>query len=112
MTRTEPTTEPLYSSLAGDPHLGDIVDLFVQEMPGRMANLRDRLNSGDWEGLRRIAHQLKGAAGSYGFDAITPSAAEVEDAIREARPEEEIRRAVDSLVALCDQARAGTHFSD
>jgi len=112
MTPKQLTTEPLYSTLAGDPDFGGIVDLFVQEMPGRMANLLDRLISGDLEGLRCLAHQLKGAAGSYGFHAITPSAAELEDAIRQAKPEEVIRQALDSLVALCNQARTGTASSD
>jgi HPt (histidine-containing phosphotransfer) domain-containing protein len=108
VTRIPTATEPLYSALGGDPDLRDIVDQFVWEMPERVANLLDRLNSGNWEELRRLVHQLKGAAGSYGFDLLTPSAGRVEDAIREARTEEEIRRAVDSLVALCAQARAGT----
>ena len=64
----------VYSRLAGDPDLGEIVDLFVEEMPERVATLLDQLQAQDWEGLRRTAHQLKGAAGSYGFDMISPCA--------------------------------------
>lgn len=105
------TTSPLpalYSTLATDPDLGEIVGLFVAEMPNRTATLRDRLAAGDWAELRRAAHQLKGAAGSYGFEPITPAAARLEDAIRESLLEEAIRQMVDELIALCNSARAGT----
>jgi len=108
MSQTSRTSPPLYSTLAEDPDLGAIVEMFVDEMPGRVDNLIRFLSSGDWEQLRRVAHQLKGAAGSYGFAPITSSAARLEDAIRQSRPKEDIRRACDELVELCRQARAGT----
>ncbi|HUT95890.1 MAG TPA: Hpt domain-containing protein [Thermoguttaceae bacterium] len=107
MTPMATSASPLYSTLDADPDLREIVEMFVEEMPDRMASLLDRANSADWEGLRRVAHQLKGAAGSYGFEPITCSAADVEQAIRESRPEEEIRRMVTDLVDLCDRAQAG-----
>ncbi len=99
---------PLYSTLAEDPDLGEIVAAFVEEMPERVDNLIRLLDGGDWEPLRRAAHQLKGAAGSYGFGPITSAAAELEDAIRRAGPDQDIRRACDELVELCRLARAGT----
>jgi len=108
MSVPEATAELLYSSLAEDADLTEIVELFVQEMPDRIARLLDRLAASDWEGLRRAAHQLKGAAGSYGFGLITPAAAHLEDSIVHSRPEEEIRRAVQELKELCRRARGGT----
>jgi len=107
VTRTSQSAEPLYSALSVDPDLREMVDLFVEEMPQRIGNLLARLDTSDWEGLRRAAHQLKGAAGSYGFGPISPAAARVEDAIRKGSPEEEIRQAVDELIELCGRARAG-----
>lgn len=107
MTSMATPAGPLYSTLDADPDLGEIVEMFVEEMPDRISGLLDRADAADWEGLRRVAHQLKGAAGSYGFEPITRSAAGVEDAIRESRPEEEIRRLVQDLVDLCDRAQAG-----
>ena len=103
------TTEPryVYSRLAADPDLGEIVAMFVEEMPGRMAALIGQLNAADWDGLQRTAHQLKGAAGSYGFDGISPSAGRVEAAVRNGEPEEHIRAMVDELVDLCNRARGG-----
>jgi histidine phosphotransfer protein HptB len=97
----------VYSRLAVDPDLSEIVDMFVEEMPGRVATLLDQLNAGDWEDLRRTAHQLKGAAGSYGFDLISPSAGKVEAAIRDQESEERIREVLEELVDLCKRARCG-----
>jgi HPt (histidine-containing phosphotransfer) domain-containing protein len=99
--------ECIYSRLAGDPDLREIVDLFVEEMPGRVAVLLDQLDAADWEGMRRTAHQLKGAAGSYGFDAISPCAGKVEAAIRDGEPEQRIRAILDELVDLCNRTRCG-----
>jgi HPt (histidine-containing phosphotransfer) domain-containing protein len=107
MTATAASAEPLYSTLGDDPDLREIVKMFVEEMPDRKSCLLDRMNAGDWEGLRRACHQLKGAAGSYGFEPITRSAAAVEDALRASRPEREIRPMVESLVDLCHRAQSG-----
>ncbi len=107
VSQTSGGSAPLYSTLSGDPDLGAIVEMFVEEIPERVDNLIRCLNRGDWEQMRRAAHQLKGAAGSYGFAPITSGAASLEDTIRQAQPEADIRRACDELVNLCRQARAG-----
>jgi histidine phosphotransfer protein HptB len=98
----------VYSRLAADPDLGEVVDMFVDEMPGRVATLLGQLNAADWDGLRRTAHQLKGSAGSYGFDEISPYAGKVEAAVRDGEPEERIRATVDELVDVCNRARSGS----
>jgi len=108
MTEMPATQELLYSALGGDEDLGEIVEMFVDEMPDRISALLGQLNSSDWEALRRSAHQLKGAAGSYGFAAITPCAATLENSIRQELPEEQIHRAVEDLVSMCRRTRAGT----
>ena len=107
MNESTAVSEPLYSSLGSDKDLGKIVELFVAEMPRRMATVLEQLDSSDWEGLRRTAHQLKGAAGSYGFDAISPSAARVEEAVRDDQPEQRIRETVDELIGLCSRVTGG-----
>ena len=106
MSSTSLQKEPIYSTLVGDPDLEELVELFVSEMPNRIATLESLLAQCDWDSLRRTAHQLKGAAGSYGFAPISPSAARVEDAVRQASPEEKIGQAVAELVELCQRAQA------
>ena len=71
MAVTDVPTGPLYSQFAEDPDLAELVDVFVEEMPRRVATLLDRLEQADWDSLGRAAHQLKGAAGSYGFGEIS-----------------------------------------
>jgi histidine phosphotransfer protein HptB len=99
------TASHVYSSLAADPDLGELVEMFVDEMPSRISALETQAQSGDWPQLTRTAHQLKGAAGSYGFAAITPSAARLESAAREGCHQEEILLALRDLLDLCRRVR-------
>jgi histidine phosphotransfer protein HptB len=107
MSQAVSKEEMLYSHLGNDPDLSEIVTMFVEEMPNRIATLLEQLNSGDLETLRRTAHQLKGAAGSYGFDLISPAAARLECAVRDDETPRHIRDAVEELVELCSRVRAG-----
>lgn len=107
MEATTNCPESVYSRLSGDPDLGDLVATFVEELPKRVDAIRTHLNSGDMNSLRRDAHQLRGAAGSYGFDLLSPSANRVENAIRDGEAEEHIRNAVTELVDLCGRVRRG-----
>lgn len=95
----------LYSSFGTDPDLAEIVEMFVDEMPGRIANLLECADSDDPERLRIAVHQIKGAAGSYGFQPITDCAARLESGIRQGEPEERVRQEVEALVDLCRRAR-------
>lgn len=97
----------VYSSLAADPDLRELVEMFVREMPDRINTLETQMRSRDWQQLARTAHQLKGAAGSYGFEAITPYAARLESAARDARQEDRILAALDELLDLCRRMRSG-----
>ncbi len=100
-------TQLLFSDLSRDPDLVDLVALFVGELPERVRTLEELLASRDWQGLRRAAHQIKGAAGSYGFPAISAVAAALESAAGQPAPEDEIRVCFEELTTLCLRARAG-----
>jgi HPt (histidine-containing phosphotransfer) domain-containing protein len=107
VTQTANETALVYSDLGQDPDLCDLVELFVEEMPGRIGALLELAEHRDWEGLARIAHQLKGAAGSYGFHAVTPLARRLELAARAGSPQErEILDALNDTVSLCRRCRA------
>ncbi|HUY89184.1 MAG TPA: Hpt domain-containing protein [Pirellulales bacterium] len=97
--------EPLVSALAQDPDLGDIVALYVAEMPDRMERLRSQVVARDWAGVANCAHQLKGSAGSHGFHQITPFAEALERAARELRDEAEVIQAFEALAELCRRVR-------
>jgi len=73
--------EPMLSAYESDPDMGEIVALFVAEMPDRRSELRKAVEAGDLSKAIRIAHQLKGAAGGYGFGALGTVAAASERAL-------------------------------
>jgi HPt (histidine-containing phosphotransfer) domain-containing protein len=97
----------IYSSLASDPDFGELVEMFVDEMPDRVQALVDQAQGANWDELTRLAHQLKGSAGSYGFHEITPFARQLEAAAKERSEEAAILRSLDELVAMCRRVRAG-----
>ena len=104
------TVEPpdaIYSTLGADPDLGELVEMFVDEMPHRIATLTSAREANDRELVQRTAHQLKGTAGSYGFDQITSYVARLEASLREQKPEDEIEEALEAVVLMCGRVRAG-----
>lgn len=108
MSLATATEQLLYSELASDPDLAEIVELFVDEMPRRIANLESRFAAHDWPELERAAHQIKGAAGSYGFNQLTGAAASLEAAVKQRRDETVIQRSLEALTAMCANVRSGT----
>src|SRR5258708_40172991 len=105
MSQPSVVVHGVYSSLADDPDLGQLVAHYVDEMPGRIETLLSRAAASDFMGLAALAHQLRGSAGSHGFHPLTVAAAAVERAIRDCRPETEVRAALDELVDLCRRVR-------
>lgn len=101
-------TTPLYSDLSHDPDLGGIVAIFVEEMPDRIAAIERAFEAANWDSVQRLAHQMKGAAGSYGFDAITPYALRLEYAARARNDHLELRTALDEFVGVCQRIRTGS----
>lgn len=49
-----------------DDLLNELIDLFLEDAPGRMAGMRDAIAREDWPGLASWAHSLKGSCGSLG----------------------------------------------
>jgi HPt (histidine-containing phosphotransfer) domain-containing protein len=99
-------SSPLYSALASDQDLQEIIRLFVDEMSDRIAAFEQYLASGSWEELGRVAHQLKGSAGSHGFIMLSHAAADVVTTIRSSAGQNEIAAATARLVALCRRITA------
>lgn len=105
--------EPLLSVFEHDPEIGEIVALFVSEMPERCDELRGAVAAGDLGQAIRIAHQLKGAAGGYGFEALGAVAASSEQSLLALRDSGEttsdaLRVAVTPLLDACGRVRLST----
>jgi len=70
------------SDLADDPDMADLIDEFVAGLPAQMAALRETFANNHLEKTRRLAHQLKGAGGSYGYPSVTDAAKTLENAVK------------------------------
>jgi HPt (histidine-containing phosphotransfer) domain-containing protein len=103
MSNSTQQSTPIYSLLADDPDLHEIVKMFVDEMPTRINQLMSEFIAKNWDDLERTAHQLRGAAGSYGFGEVTPAAGKLEQSVREKLPEEEIQQSLVDLIDLCQR---------
>src|SRR4051794_6436611 len=96
-----------YSALARDPELVELVELFVLELPDRLAALHFAADAGDLQEVARLAHQLKGAGGSHGFPHLTAAARLLERAARESGSRAEVLQSLDQLREDCANSRAG-----
>ncbi len=86
--------------------LGNLVDLFVNELPLRLSVIEQLLSTDDRESLCRAAHQLKSSAGSYGFGDLCLYAGRVEALCRTNQTaEESLLNAVEELLEQASQIR-------
>jgi HPt (histidine-containing phosphotransfer) domain-containing protein len=99
---------PLLSQYANDKDMAELVDFFVGELQERMGALNEAWKSGDRIRLKSLAHQLKGAAGGYGFPSITHSAAALEATLKTQESEvASVGKKLDELLELCRRAVPG-----
>jgi len=100
--------EPVRSEFAGDPEVGDLVELFATGMEARAADLWRRFEAGELEELPRLARQLRAAATGYGFRSLGEAAAEFEEALRTGEDLEAALTEVEKLIDLCQRTTGGT----
>lgn len=98
---------PIFSSLAGDSDLSDLVQEFVNDLQARMDSMRSAFQANNLPELARLAHQLKGAGGGYGFDILSSAAAELENASKSAQSVEDVRKDLEELIDVCNRAKRG-----
>lgn len=101
----------LVSEFAGDPDMQELVDLFVSELPDRVARLHSTWNQTQLDEVKRLAHQLKGASAGYGFPTIGAAAGKLEDALHASNSANQsslnaLKRDLDNLIDLCNRAAA------
>ena len=84
--------DPIRSVFEDDPDMREIVQEFVDDLKERTSEIEQALASRSYDQLRTLAHQLKGAGGGYGFDAITDSAGQLEHALKESADDATVDR--------------------
>jgi CheY-like chemotaxis protein/HPt (histidine-containing phosphotransfer) domain-containing protein len=93
------------SRLLANPSTAKLVERFVAGLPQRLEAMQEAAAKPDWNQLKALAHQLKGAAGGYGFAAVSQSAARVENAVTVNAEAAEIVKHVAVLVQVCANLR-------
>ena len=77
-----PVVSAVRSEYADDPDYAGLLQEFAADIPGRVIELRQAFDAGDFETLRTLAHRLKGAGGGYGYSELTNIARELEHACK------------------------------
>jgi len=106
MNTQNKATEALISSFADDEDMLELVEMFVEELPSRAKSIESALNEQDLATLKSLAHQLKGAAGGYGFPAITEMARDLEETCEMQGDLEKLKAQTQQIIAMCHSARA------
>ena len=100
----QPATEtPLVSRLAANnPRFRPIVEKFVRRLADQLDAMSKACTERDFEELANLAHWLKGAGGTVGFDAFTEPAYALEQ-LAKAHKEDEIEAAIVNLRRLAER---------
>lgn len=106
MNQNEVGPDPIQSDFDGDPAMRELIELFVSEMPAKATKLSELFEEQQIDELRRLAHQLKGAAGGYGFGVISEAAAKLEQSIKSLEEAEQMHEQVEALIDLCQRTRS------
>ena len=65
-----------------------MIPRFMENRKKELVTMRHAMDQGDFETVRKLAHGMKGAGGSYGFDELTTAAAALEQAAKAASAHE------------------------
>ena len=88
------------SAFADDEDLAEIIDTFVSGLSAKVQAMHDALSASAFEVLRGLAHQMKGAGGSYGYAVLTDKARALENAAK-ARDAEATSLAWGEFAEIC-----------
>jgi HPt (histidine-containing phosphotransfer) domain-containing protein len=67
----------------GEDFVGELIDTFLEEAPGMIAEMQQALSAGDVDRFRRAAHSLKSNANTFGAMGLAEKARELEYMARE-----------------------------
>jgi HPt (histidine-containing phosphotransfer) domain-containing protein len=84
-----------------DQEIADLIPGFLENRRKDIKAMDEALRQGDFETIRVLGHSMKGAGGSYGFDAVTDIGKSLEDAAKNNNTEG-IQRSVGELAAYLD----------
>ncbi|HYO08100.1 MAG TPA: ATP-binding protein [Tepidisphaeraceae bacterium] len=101
------TNNATLTKLMSKPATAKLVERFITGLPQRMAAIQEALAAGEMNQLKVLAHQLKGAAGGYGFATVSQAAAKLEQAIIAGADKSAIANCCTAMANLCTQITRG-----
>ncbi|MCG6551988.1 MAG: response regulator [Candidatus Magnetominusculus sp. LBB02] len=79
---TAPVNISDHMTVSIDPELRHIIPTFLKEVGGDIKAIQEALNAADIRAAQKIGHNIKGAGGGYGFEAITALGKAIEEAAK------------------------------
>ena len=64
--------------MRANPKFADMIPVFLQNCRQNVIAMLDALDRGDFDAVESLGHGMKGAGGSYGFQAVTDIGAALE----------------------------------
>ena len=101
-----PQPKPIEKPAVKDEGFAQLVEQFVRELGDEALALRAQFAQGDLRELARLAHQLKGSCGSYGFPELSRHAAELERCVKTEASQEAIAAALAAFEQGCAAVRS------
>lgn len=101
-TNSHDGTGPIFSTFADDEDFGELLQIFSDSVEERKISLIEANKNKDFEQIKSLAHQLKGAGGGYGFPGLTTVAKDLEEACLDEN-ENSIIENLDRLIAYIDR---------
>ncbi|HIA26916.1 MAG TPA: Hpt domain-containing protein [Planctomycetes bacterium] len=97
---SEENHPPLFSTLAADPGMIDLVENFVADLPERLARILLADEAADEKAFLFEVHQLKGTSGVYGFEPLHHCLVEIES-LHKTGQLETIPEKLETLKKMC-----------
>ena len=95
--------EAILTKYTDDPQLVEIIRDFVASLDQKVADFRSLLTRREIGELERLAHQIKGVGGMYGYPCLTETASLIEQAAREGQDVGLLAELIEEFAALCEQ---------
>lgn len=97
--------DALVSAYADDPIMKPIIEQFVAGLPESINKMRQAVAQEDFDLIRRLGHQMKGAGGGYGFAEISAAGQRVEVAVDKERLfTPEVQESIDGFIETLRRA--------
>jgi CheY-like chemotaxis protein/HPt (histidine-containing phosphotransfer) domain-containing protein len=108
---SSPTNHSLTSELADDPDMVPLVAKFVGNLGHKIESMNSFIATNQLDELVKLAHQLSGTGGGYGFPRISDAARRLEKSVTPDPDMKTIFEAMTELSDLCQRAAAGAKIA-